>query len=374
MKTKIFAILLVTIVVGFIVYRYFFFKEDKYTLGKAERREVVEMVTESGVVVSSGKVNIYSPTNGIVDKLYVFNGASVSAKSKLFSVKSTATQQEKAEAYAVYQAAKTALAQAENNRRATIATVDRVHDDVKGNDDDETFLQKETRTTAEVANDNAYSELISAQANLASAQAKYYATQNTTVTSPISGVVTNLSTTEGGSVLINTVTSPVTPVLIVKGDGMTEILISVGETDINKINIGQEAEIKFDAIENKTYKGRVTRYDNHGTHVLGVAKFNVYLSITDPDEKIKSGMNSDVSIITRKVENVITVPNTSIKPYQKGRAVRVVGKNGEIEFVNVKVGIKGKEYSEIIEGLTEGQEIVLTLKSEEKPKSSFFNL
>jgi Cu(I)/Ag(I) efflux system membrane fusion protein len=83
-------------------------------------------------------------------------------------------------------------------------------------------------------------------------------------------------------------------------------------------------------------------------------------------------MTADVDIITRKEPGVLSVPNAAVKPYQKGRAVRKLGKNGEIEYLPVKVGIRGKENTQIIEGLVEGQKIIVSLTNEKAPKKSPF--
>jgi RND family efflux transporter MFP subunit len=345
-------------------------KKDGYVFGTAQKRTITEIVTESGTVTTTGRVNIYSPTNGVVEKVFVENGESVSEGQKLFTVKSTATPQEKAAALAAFQAAKSAVQQAENNRRLSQATVDRVHDDLKDNDKDETFLEKETRTTAEVAHDNAYDALISAQSQMASARAAYQSTQNASVTAPVSGLISNLSVASGSGVMANSALAPAPPVLVIGGLGPTEIMISVGESDINKIRTGQEAEIRLDAVDGKVYKGAVTRFDENGNLVQGVVKFNTYLEITDADDRIKSGMTADIDIITNKLTDVLSVPNTAVKPYQKGRAVRKLGAGGETEFIPVKIGVRGKEFTQIVEGLSEGQEVIESLTNEKTSKKS----
>lgn len=372
-KKVIWGILLL-LLIALIVYRVFSPKKNQYTFGKVEKKTVTEIVSESGSVVTNGRVEIYSPTTGVVQKIFVSNGDKVLERQKLFTVKSTASPQEKAAANAEYQLAKAAFRQAENTRRSTMATVDRVHDDVKNHDKDETYLQKETRTIAEVANDNAYDALLAAQARLSSAQINYYATLNSTVTAPVPGLISNLSLTEGTSVQIKNILLPSSPLLLIGELGETEVVVSVGESDINKIKVGQEAVVRFDAVENKTYPGVVQRLDESGINTQGVAKFNVYLIIQDPDENLKPGMNADVDITTKELVDVLTVPNTAIKPYQKGRAVRILGKNKQIEFVTVKTGIKGKDYTQIIEGLKEGDRIITSLSGETPPKSNFFQI
>jgi len=349
-------------------------KKSEYIFEIVGRKNITGMVSESGTVTASGGTYVYSSTSGIIDKVYVSNGDTVTEKQKLFSIKSTATPQEKAESYALYQSAKSAVQQAENIRRSTSTTVDRVHDEVKNNSSDENFLEKETRTTAEVANDNAYDTLLLARANLVSAQAKYNSFLNSTAVAPIVGIISNLAIIEGTMVTANSLLSLSDPVLFIKSGGPTEILITIGENDINKIKIGQKADIKLDAIENKIYKGVVKRFDEKGTVIQGVSKYNLYISIIDADEKIKSGMTADADIITSELTDVLAVSNTAIKPYQKGRAVRILDDKGKVQYLPVKIGVKGKDFTQIIEGLNEGQKIIVSLTSEQAPKASMFKI
>jgi HlyD family secretion protein len=365
------AFILVILLIGFLVSKKVFSKSTSgYIMGTVQKQTITEMVTESGIVTTSGRVTIYSPTTGIVGKVFVANDDRVSEGQKLFTVKSTATPQEKTTALAAFQAAKAAVQQAENNRRLTTTTVDRVHDDLKDKDSTETFTEKETRTTAEVAHDNAYDVLLSAQAQLVSAQVAYQATQNSTVTAPISGLVSNLSVASGSAVLVNNVLAPTSPILVLGGLGPTEIVISVGENDINKIQVGQKADIKLDAVDDRVFQGVVKRFDTGGTITQGVVKFNVYLEVTDFDHRLKPGMTADVDIVTSELTDVLSVPNSAVKPYQKGRAVRRLDNNGKLEYIPIKIGLRGKEFTQIIEGLGPDQEIILSLTNEKTKKTS----
>ncbi len=366
-------VIVVILIIGFFVGRKFFINgDDGYLFGTAQKRTITEIVSESGLITTSGSANIYSPTNGVVEEVFVSNDEEVNERQKLFTVKSTATSQEKTAAFAAYKAAATALQQAENNLRDKTATRDKVLDDVKGHDDDESFEQKQARTTAEVAADNAYEAVLAARAQLTAAQVAYQATQNATVIAPVSGLISNLSVISGSSVLVNNILAPSSPALMISGLGITEVMISVSENDINKIKVGQEVTIKVDAIDDKAYKGMVTRVDKIGTITQGVVSFNVYMEIVDPDDKIKSNMTIDVDIITNELEGVLSVPNTAVKPYQKGRAVRSLGSNDEIEFIPVKIGLKGKEFTQITEGLEERQKIIVSLTNVKVERTSPF--
>lgn len=100
-------------------------KPSPYTIEKVKRASITEVVTESGNIVASGKNDVYSPTNGVVTATYVDNGSQVTEGQKLYTVKSSATDQEAQAANANYLSAVATLNAAEagaNTLRADMYT------------------------------------------------------------------------------------------------------------------------------------------------------------------------------------------------------------------------------------------------------------
>lgn len=89
-------------------------------------------------------------------------------------------------------------------------------------------------------------------------------------------------------------------------DTMT-LNVSVDELDINSVEIGQEAAITFDAIEDKEFTGEVTEIGNTASVSGGVAKYTVSVSVPK-DEQMKQGMNASATVTIENRENVITIP------------------------------------------------------------------
>jgi HlyD family secretion protein len=360
--------LLVIVIVGVVLFfasRLLFGSSNKQqiTTAKVTKATIIDTVSESGNI-QTNQVDIYPSTNGVITNIYVQNGQEVKQGNRLFSVKSTATAEDKAKAYASYQSAQSAYQQALNNRRNTQAEVDLEHDNDKNYGSSETYTQKATRTSAEVANDNAWDALRSAQANLTSAQLAYEATQDSTTLSPITGTVANLGYSVGNNVSAlsgSGTTSSGTPVLIVGTAISYELKIQLSESEINKIQVGQEATITVNAIKDKTYQGEVVRVDDYGTDTSGVITYNVYVKISDPDDQIKPLMSAVITIQTAKHENALVVPNSAVKPYKGGKAVQVkdTSKPGnQLKYIQVKTGIKSTNETEILDGVTEGMEVV----------------
>ena len=134
--------------------------------------------------------------------------------------------------------------------------------------------------------------------------------------------------------------------------------VSVDELDINSVEIGQEAAVTFDAIEDKEFTGEVTEIGNTASVNGGVAKYTVSVSVPK-DEEMKQGMNASATITIENRENVITIPVNALQ--EKGNKVFVYTEkdedgnpSGETE---VTTGLSDGTTVEITEGLSEGDTV-----------------
>jgi len=129
--------------------------------------------------------------------------------------------------------------------------------------------------------------------------------------------------------------------------------------DINKVKIGQGAELSFDAIPSQTYAAEVTEVSSVGTEIDGAVNFLVKLTILDPDNNVRPGMTAAVNIIVSEIKDILVVPNRAIR-LQGGKRVVYVLKDGKPVPVEVKLGASSDVDSEIISGdLKVGDQIIL---------------
>jgi len=196
---------------------------------------------------------------------------------------------------------------------------------------------------------------------IAAGEAKVQAIQNTInsakIIAPFSGTVTEVDAYVG-----ETVSSGTTAIQL---DDLTNLVITVdvSEVDINKLEIGQEAEITFDAISANTYKGAVVNISNAGTSSSGVVRFPVTVQVLNPDEDVKPGFTATVSIIITRVSNVLLVPNLGITKLN-GQSIVMVNKNNSIVPVAIETGAESDEYTEVLSGdISEGDVVVVTITS-----------
>ena len=135
--------------------------------------------------------------------------------------------------------------------------------------------------------------------------------------------------------------------------------VEISEVDINKVKIGQGAELSFDAIPSQTYAAEVTEVSSVGTEIDGAVNFLVKLTISDPDNNVRPGMTAAVNIIVSEIKDILVVPNRAIR-LQGGKRVVYVLKDGKPVPVEVKLGASSDVDSEIISGdLKVGDQIIL---------------
>jgi len=186
-----------------------------------------------------------------------------------------------------------------------------------------------------------------AQAALDLAQIAF---NETTVTSPMDGVVADKLQSEGALV------GPSVPIVsIISSD--VELLLGVEESQIGQIKEGQKAEISVAAFPGTVFPASVASIspaaDPRGR------TFQVKVRPDDQDGRLRQGMFAQVKIITQQKDNALTVPKEALLN-RSGQTVLFVLKGDAVQMRPVKVGITGNSTAEILSGLDPGEEVVVS--------------
>jgi len=220
----------------------------------------------------------------------------------------------------------------------------------------------------------------SAENNLTTAQENL---AYTSVTAPISGVVSAITATVGQTAGSNAVT--------IVGDGEVA-QVTLNESDASKVALGDKATLSFDAISELSLAGTVVEIDPVGTVSQGVASYGVQISFSQPSDTtstllVKPGMSVTADIVTEVAQNVIAVSNSAIvtsggssyilEPATAVSAADLASSaSGGIVLpatkrVAVTVGLSNSTVSEILSGISVGDQIIVqTIKSTGASKST----
>ncbi len=386
---------IILIIIGISIWRQST-KITQYTTDKVTRTTIVSEVSESGNIQTEGQANIASPIEGVVEQIFVKNGDFVYPNSPLFAVRSLATDQEKAAAQSAYLAAQSNTLMSEQNKKslaAQITAAQKAFYDAQNNYNiiAKKFRHHEINPATQVSFkqlevDSAKTAVTAAQENLDVLKQKYqdadqvieaaHAAEDSAklnldgktsliVRAPSRGTVSNINLNSGD--MVTPMVGSAQPNLIISRLKNLVFEAQINENEIAKLKIGQVAQITIDAIKNKVLKATVKDIDTIGTNTAGVVTFDVHFLLQEGDENLRSGMSGNVDVEVEKHENVLTVSSAAVKPYQDGMAVQVIdttkpikkGKLPELKYIPVKTGLKSTERTEILDGLTEGTEVII---------------
>ena len=169
------------------------------------------------------------------------------------------------------------------------------------------------------------------------------------ILSPVAGTVISRSAKVGDYA------AAATPMAALALDSSMCVEVEIDEIYIDRVWPGQEAEVAFttDSGEQRAYTASVRRVDDTGITSGGVTDYTVELTL-DATEGLKAGMNVAVSIVTERRESCLRIPTSALD----GTTVRVL-RDGKAEETTVTPGLSGGGYTEILEGLAEGDAVIL---------------
>lgn len=231
------------------------------------------------------------------------------------------------------------LQQAQNTYQDKEALAQKAEDDAKNHDKDETFAQKATRTTAQVARDNAYDSVKEAQR----------AFQDVVIASPITGLIT---------------TSSVIPGQIISSEVIAQVAdfsqfvfdTDIDESDIGKIKLGQNATVVLDAYPDKIFSGKIDKITPQTkTTSQGATVVTIRINLGALEIPPVNGLSGQSAVILESAENVLTIPLEALK--DDGT---IALKNGQgYYFQKIEVGIRSDTEVEVKSGLNPGDSVVL---------------
>lgn len=191
---------------------------------------------------------------------------------------------------------------------------------------------------------------------------------NYTITAPFPGTIAIFSINR-----FDSVSSGTSVATLITQQKIAEV--SLNEVDAAKVKVGQKATLTFDAVDGLSIAGDVAEIDTVGTVSQGVVTYMVKIAFGTQDDRVKSGMSVSAAIVTDVKQDVLTVPNSAIKsqggasyvdifnppliPVDGGAASTGVPSTITPQQQVVEVGLSNDTATEIVSGLTEGEQVVV---------------
>lgn len=143
-----------------------------------------------------------------------------------------------------------------------------------------------------------------------------------------------------------------------------EVTVDVPETDVPKLKLNDQAIITLDALGNDVrLSGIVTSIEPSSTEIQDVVYYKVTIALPENNTTIKPGMTANIVIATASREGVLYIPTRTVRSDEEGTKYVRVLENGIEKEVVVKLGLKANDGKiEVLEGLTEGQNVIVSVK------------
>lgn len=354
----------------------------KVATEKVAVNPIIEAVTANGKIQPETEVKISPDVSGEIVELNVKEGDFVQKGTLLFKIKPEIYISSRDRAAATLNSTKARLAQVE----AQLIQAELAYNRSKKLFDENTISQADFEQ-AESQYKMALAEKQSAEYSVKSSEASLKeANENlvkTTVYSPMTGTISSLLVELGERVVgANMMTG--TEVLRVADLNRMEVMVEVNENDIIRVKLGDTAVVEVDAYLDRDFKGIVTEIANSantlGTTSDQVTNFKVRILILKESYEdlisdrnpspFRPGMSASVDIYTSSKSNVITVPiqavttrtdTLSTDPAAKDRIRTLVFLSDGTHALarDVKTGIQDNVNIEILEGLREGDEVIV---------------
>ena len=382
------AVVLILVVAGALIASSGGTKIDPSKLAKVEKGDLAKSVVATGKIEPITKVEIKSKASGIVKKLYVDYGDKVKKGQVLAEL-------DKEEIQARVDQARAQLEGSSASLNGTRADLERAKVDAEG--PDVPLLKRAYERAQGMAKDGVVSasalddaeknyEMSLNKQNVAKAQlqvlqAKIGQAQGqlsqdranlkqleeqlgyTTIESPIDGIVLSRDVEIGDAVSSILVLGSTATLVMTLGD-TSEVYVKgkVDESDIGKVYLGQPARIKVESFKDKTFTGKVTKISPMGVEKDNVTTFEVRVSINNPGGELKAEMTANAEIILEEHKNVLQIPEGAII-YDKDKKASVEvpdpkAKDGKTKLA-VNIGISNGAKTELLQGLKEGDQVVL---------------
>ncbi len=361
---------------------------DPSKLGTVETGDIARSVVATGKIQPLTKVDVKSKASGIVQKVFVSYGDSVTAGQVLMELDKEDLLARLREAQANLLATQASLESAqagyERNQldseapdlpflkssveRAQKLLQDGLVAQQQVEEADKNYRVALNRQMMAIRSASAAkAEVGRAKAQVAQTQAALDRAQedlrNSTITSPLSGLVLSRGVNPGDSVSSILLVGSQATVVVTLGDVKSVYVQGkVQESDIGSVSLGQRSRIAVESLKDKKFEGKVDKISPLGVEKDNVTTFEVRVSIANPSGELKANMSANAEIIHEEKKGVLLIPEAAVQ-YGKDRATTVEVPDSKAEEgkrkVPVKLGISNGAKTELLSGLKAGEKVVL---------------
>ena len=188
-----------------------------------------------------------------------------------------------------------------------------------------------------------------AQLTYKEAEEQYYSAKKGIV-ADFDGIVTECTGVSGASVTEGA------QLIILESSENVKVTFDASKSDVAKLAIGQKVDV---TISGNKYEGEIAKINRMATlNASNTPMVGVEVHLTNPDDKIILGLDAKLTVHTDSAQDTLLIPVEAINADKDGDFLYVV-ENGMVVRRPITCGISADEYTEVLEGVTEEDQIIV---------------
>ena len=356
--------------------------EQAVTVGVTSvvKKTVSRQITLSSELVPFQEIDVYAKESGYVQKLDVDYGTHVKAGQTMATLEIPELQAQMQQDQAEIKNAIDQVSRADHELKRYDAQYNALHlqytrlngvfetqpgivaqqevDDAQG---------KDLAAASQV--DAGKAALEAAESQLAAAKAKLVHDETlfdySRITAPFAGVVTERYANLGTLVQAGTSSSTqAMPIVRLSQDDLFRLVIPIPESYVRYIRIGDPVNVHVPSL-NRTFPGKVARFSVDVR--ADTRTMHTEVDVPNPERVLMPGLYAEAEVGLDEKANVPTVPLQAVSHQGNKTSVLVVNRDGEVEERTVELGLQTTTDAEVLSGLSEGEQVVVSDRSGLKP-------
>lgn len=274
---------------------------------------MVVTVSATGNLEPTNTVKVGIEVSGTIKEVLVDYNDKVTVGQVLARLDTVKLASKVKSSKAAYLAAKAVLAEAEvslEDVKNEFGRLETMFEATEGN-----FPSDKELDAARFAYRRSVASLEAARAQVEQAKAAWQSDEDdlrkAVIVSPMNGIVLDRLVDPGQTVAATLQT----PELFTLAEDLTrmEVVVSVDEADVGAVKEGQEVTFTVDAYPERTFGGKVTQVRLNSVIVDGVVTYEAVVTVDNSEGLLRPGMTATADIVTRRVDDVLMVPNAALR-------------------------------------------------------------
>jgi RND family efflux transporter MFP subunit len=311
----------------------------------AELHDIEYSIQISGDVQPATQLDVKPEVGGRLKKLHVLPGAEVKAGMLLVEIDDRDILSEKESSLTEIEGAQLSVDKSKKNFERS----------------KDLFEQK---LISREAFDNLESELALARNSLAKAQRRLQLVEDklskTKVMAPGDGTVLTVPVVEGQVVISAASVNSGTTLMTIANLSTLIVQTHVNQVDVAKLALKQEVSLSAESIRDEALDAVINFIAPVATVKNGVKGFSVEAIIEKPSTRLRPGMTVQMTVPIANAEGVLAVPVAAVFKGENNSRVVYVKEGDRTERRRVKVGVSNTEHAQILQGIKEGEHILLS--------------